>query len=1075
MHFLRIFAVLLAVNFMTVTVATADTTAKLRGPKEFDAPQQTRIGPLTPADTLWRLAEQSRPDRRINMYQMMYALYQKNPDAFLEENFNHLKPGAFLQVPSIREILAVDALEAQRKSENDDRIWAERVRRVELAKAEAAAAKQLDIVSAKEQLSEELSRVEAQQTEQISDLRDRIGASMANVETIVQENTELKQQLNTVVQELGAVKSQLDKDSEIQTQLQQLLAQQTELLEQQREQIRKAEEGFNVAATLQKIAASPLGWAIAGSLPAFALLYFIVSMIRRRGQKAAAVVTAATAAPAADPNYRSPLPPLDDSLDFDESSLINLDDSLLNDNLGAGIRLDNDAFTPPAKASPHSNFADDLLDDDFMLSPDNKANADFDLDSLLDEAPATDKSTAKTEFDPNNILSGDDLSSLFNTLEEDEPAFTAKAEFDPNNILSNNELSSLFDNLADEDPDDIFNQAQAAEDAKADRAAGPDEAKNAMQPAVAEHDELSLDEQVVTAAALQNAAAQADEFDELLEEIELDIPGDDDQNLLDTADDEFDIDALLASTQQREPVQTAAPETVSATDADDFDIDSLLAANPPAEISADMADEPTPEAIPQFDSSELDAFAESLAEEVLPEPEPLDEPLLAPEDEDNITELLEPDPTELYNELDDILSEVAELRAQSQQQTSALAELALPATALDEAAADFADAELSVADVSAMLQDDLSDEFETTSKERHDEKADFTPSDTDLVADAEDIIDIAELMEDEQQKATDPEPSSPLDDAFMPEAEFLSASRLNDELLLEPADENSIPVQQKPTLNAHDLLLEAESDFALELDKVADTSLMPDLQLGDDLSVSRVSEGHNSVERPSKVLDSYPELDFADELLVDVADDSLIYPDDLSADGLEPAADLAHVLAAESDLPDELAALEDIQFDQLLSELDDLDISSASTTETAVKDDFIQAASALDFTDEPLASSVVDAVDHSAQHDLSNTEPSLDFLQIDKLLASTEDESSVEQPLQIDVGLADFPNLISPDEVGDVDQTDAGFAGRLDLIRAYNEIGDADSAEQVVKEILASDAPEYVKEEALILLSSAQD
>ncbi len=162
------------------------------GPKEFDAPQQTRLGPLTPADTLWRLAEQARPDRRINMYQMMYALYQKNPDAFLEENFNHLKPGAFLLLPSVREILAVDALEAQRKSENDDRIWAERVRRAELAKAEAAAAKQLDIVTAKEQLSEELSRVEAQQTEQISDLRNRIGASMANVETIVQENTELE-------------------------------------------------------------------------------------------------------------------------------------------------------------------------------------------------------------------------------------------------------------------------------------------------------------------------------------------------------------------------------------------------------------------------------------------------------------------------------------------------------------------------------------------------------------------------------------------------------------------------------------------------------------------------------------------------------------------------------------------------------------------------------------------------------------------------------------------------------------------------------------------------------------------
>ena len=107
-----------------MTVAVADTTAKLRGPKEFDAPAVTRLGPLSARDTLWRLAEQARPDPRLNMYQVMHALYLKNPDAFLEQNFNHLKPGSYLEIPTIREILAINAAEAQRKSENDDRLWA---------------------------------------------------------------------------------------------------------------------------------------------------------------------------------------------------------------------------------------------------------------------------------------------------------------------------------------------------------------------------------------------------------------------------------------------------------------------------------------------------------------------------------------------------------------------------------------------------------------------------------------------------------------------------------------------------------------------------------------------------------------------------------------------------------------------------------------------------------------------------------------------------------------------------------------------------------------------------------------
>lgn len=1116
MHFLRLFVVLLAVNFMTVTVAAADTTAKLRGPKEFDAPQQTRLGPLTPADTLWRLAEQARPDRRINMYQMMYALYQKNPDAFLEENFNHLKPGAFLLLPSVREILAVDALEAQRKSENDDRIWAERVRRAELAKAEAAAAKQLDIVTAKEQLSEELSRVEAQQTEQISDLRNRIGASMANVEAIVQENTHLKQQLTTVVQELGAVKSQLDKDSEIQTQLQQLLAQQAQLLQQQQEQMRKAEEGFNVAATLQKVAASPIGWAVAGSLPAFLLLYFIVSVIRRRGQKAAAVVSAATAAPAADPNYRSPLPPLDDSLDFDESSLINLDDSLLNDNLSAGIRLDNDAYSAPDARSNNNSFADDLLDDDFISSASAKTTDEFDLDSLLDEPAGAVKPAAKTEFDANNILSGDDLSSLFDNL-DDEPAFAPKAEFDPNNILSNNELSSLFDNLADDDPDEIFNQAQAAVDAQS--AATPDEQEDL------------LPELPVTAEALQNAAAEADEFDELLEEIELDIPADDEI----TADDEFDIDALLAATQQ--PIaaaETAQPTAANAIADDDFDIDSLLAANSQPELSMSLEENAAePEPSEQFDSSELDAFAESLAEERLPAEEQAEEERvdLALDDDDNITELLEPDPTELHNELEDILSEVAELRAQSMQQFGTLAELSLPESALHEAAADFAESALSMADVSAMLQDaepelqpavgaapgtveqnwteaadDPLEQEDVVSAELATEQHAFAEPDSE----ADEIIEIAELLEPQPLAEFEPD-----DDLLLSDEE--RSLLTPDEPLAEPDSEatavaveatEDTPTAELPILPA-DMTMEADTEFAgqpselsiapdqsgsllatsdemrtgfpeepddlLELPATATediSALMPDLQQGDDQSVSRVSEAVASVERPSKMLDSYPELDFSEEL----ADDELIFPDPLQLpDDIEVVGAATDDWQQEDDLPAELAELEDIQFDQLLSELDELVLPEDEEATVLPEEDDAPAVTAalqpeLSATAAELAASGL-AV---GLPDETTADPVSEFLQIDKLLASSEEEVTEEQlrPLQIDVGLADFPDLISADEVGDVDKADAGFAGRLDLVRAYNEIGDADSAEQLVKEIMASDAPAHVKQEALSLLQS---
>ncbi len=1000
MHHLRLLILLLIVNFMTV--AWADTTAKLRGPKEFDAPVVTRLGPLSSRDTLWRLAEQARPDQRLNMYQVMYALYQKNPDAFLEDNFNHLKPGAFLEVPTLREILAVNAVEAQRKSENDDRLWAEKIRQAAQAKPEDKTAKADDLAKATREITDELSRVEAQQTERLSDLRERLGASMTNVETIVQENTELKNQLNTVVKELSAVKGQLDKDSEIQTQLQQLLQQQTELLEQQREQIRKAEEGFNFAEFWQKFAGSPVGWAIMGSLPAVILLFVIVSVIRRRGQKAAAVVSAATASPAVDPNYRSPLPPLDDSLDFDESSLINLDDSLLNNRVQSGIRLDDDNFgSRPTTAS--AGFSDDDLLDDFASPTPAKSSSEFDLDDLLDEpfdtgAPAS----TKTEFDPNNILSGDDLSSLFASA-EDEPVFTAKAEFDPNNILSNNELSNLFDNIADDDdPDAIFASAMAAQ-------------QNAA-PADVVDDDL-LPDTPLSAAALQHAAAEADEFDELLEEIELDIPADKDVSSGNfNVDDDFDIDALVASAQppamqpqlaQSAPVQPAAATVAAAaaiapalaTADDDFDIDALLSANNPAADATTTA-EPTQ---PQFDSSELDAFAESLAEETLPSGNPETIQVAAELDDEAITELLEADESELYTELDDILSEVAEIRAQSQQSVN-LSELELPDTAMAQAQEDFAEAELSVADVSQMLQE--------------------------------------QEQEQEQELSGDAAVSELLPDDFEPDE--------TDDILLDAHDAD---------MDAH--LLEVPA-----FNEAQNATAMPDLEELDDESVSKLYESISSVERPSKVLDEYPEL----ELGEDSDTEDLIFPDDsdLLAHDIDlslPSVDLMPESAEpEPAILAELSELEDTNFDEMLLALDELQVdesqfdgqSDVDIQDTHTNENFV------------VPTAVEPPAKNTAEHDLP------DFVHIDKLLAATEDDIEAEMTpgLRIDVGLADFEDLIAADEMGDVDQADAGFAGQLDLIRAYNEIGDSDSAQQLIKEILASDAPAHVKQEAIHLQNS---
>ena len=1022
MRWLQLLIVLIGVGL--VTAPMAEQTAKLRGPKEFDTPAVTRLGPLSAHDTLWRLAAQVRPDPRVNIYQVMFALYQKNPDSFLDDNFNHLKPGAYLDVPNLREIMAIDPAEAQRKSENDDRQWAEKIRLAAQVKPEDNSAKQKDLEAAKAEISDELERLQSEQSEQLGVLQDKLSASMANVESIVKENGELKTQLDTVVGQLGSVKQQLDKDSEIQQQLQQLLAQQQEMLAKQSEQIKKAEEE-SFANMVQKFANSPAGWVMAAALPAIVLLLVFVSIMRRKGQKAAAVVTAATAAPLTDPNYKSPLPPMDDSLDFDESSLINLDDSLLNDRKGGGIRLDDDFDMPVSKPLSSSFGADDLLDDALdlpdepLLPPTKEKNADeLDLDDLLDEPLDSPSTASKTEFDANNILSGDDLNALFSQADD---SFVAKEQFDPNNILSGNELSSLFENLADDDDDLTI--------------AAPATAAPAKAPVAEELDDEEVDIDALlanngpAADPIASAASELAAADELLEEIELELPTDAPAPL-EIADDDFDIDALVNSNQPvanaKEPAVAAPVQPMDALDDDDTDIDALLAAN--AMPTAQKVAEPEIVNEEAFDSSDLDAFAESLADEVVPEKfSELVEEL--PEEVLDIN--LVDDDLDAANELDAILSEVAEIRAQSAAAQERLPEQ-IPEEAWQQAREDFEESPLSLDDVGQLLQESASDDLDTSL--------------TELNAAPEPDLDEDIVIDSYQAGGTDDDSIDELIDEMTAHIEAAQHEQHDENALLNDAE---LGIEQHLAAEAT-----AEAEYLNEFAELEEHLEMPDLAVAeapDDLPASRAQL---SVENPSRVLESYP------ELALDDAELDSIYPDELvddSSDEMEPLEKFAMSTEA---LP-ELAELEATDFDELLADLVDVPADEQQ------QQDASSTAKALD----ELAT--LPELNDEDNEDVDSGALLPDYVQIDKLLAAAEEHgvSDEHTPLNIDVGLSDFEDLISADEHGDVDLQDNGFASRLDLVRAYIEIGDQESADQLIAELLVSDAPEHVKSEARSLSS----
>ena len=74
-------------------------------------------------DTLGFIANKSRPDASISTDQMMLAILQANPEAFINGNINNIKLGATLRLPDREEIQAIDKQEAANQVKTQYAQW----------------------------------------------------------------------------------------------------------------------------------------------------------------------------------------------------------------------------------------------------------------------------------------------------------------------------------------------------------------------------------------------------------------------------------------------------------------------------------------------------------------------------------------------------------------------------------------------------------------------------------------------------------------------------------------------------------------------------------------------------------------------------------------------------------------------------------------------------------------------------------------------------------------------------------------------------------------------------------------
>ena len=187
-----------------------------------------RYGPIRDEDTLWAIAKRFRPNSSISMYQVMVAIYRTNPNAFVDGNLNYMKNDVILQIPSASFMRSINLSEARNmvvgaqpvppSSSSADRPIAQTAAKPAVESAEPVA-KQQDLEKAKRDLERKLTELNIQQQQQFGSMRDQFKDSIDGMQSLLDENANLKDRLDGVNQEVQQLKVQLSSDGELQKQM----------------------------------------------------------------------------------------------------------------------------------------------------------------------------------------------------------------------------------------------------------------------------------------------------------------------------------------------------------------------------------------------------------------------------------------------------------------------------------------------------------------------------------------------------------------------------------------------------------------------------------------------------------------------------------------------------------------------------------------------------------------------------------------------------------------------------------------------------------------------------------------
>ncbi|WP_045421657.1 FimV/HubP family polar landmark protein [Vibrio campbellii] len=563
----------------------------LPAPPKNDQPSRF-FGPTGQNETLWSIASELRPSRNVSVQQTLLAIYRINPQAFDNQNIHELIPGSRLRVPSLDQVQSATTEQAVAiMKAHEARLTQPKPKTAQPVKPKVEQPKPVTEVAKPEpkpetvkpelpkpqpiKVVEPTTPVPAVTTspegeKQISALKDKLQGSHSELESLEEKNHRLRLMLSEVQSEVETLKTSLNDEERIRSEVEKLLAE---------ERQRVAEQQRMQPSTMDKILSN--GWLVglAALIPGALIALLVVMLLGRRSkakEEEAATQEQQNVDPLAAPIGLAAADELDEEL--------SLDDDLFGDDDEAE-NLFGQEEQQPEEEDVFGNLDDDDLD--FNLEGDDGEDPfagigdDGELDVGFDEFDSSS----------NGIKVNGEEKAL--GLEEMERALD---EVTPELEVLDDDDDAGFD-LSDEDGSDALSDDAFAELLAADEPAEAlqnDAVDQAMLDdlfADLDGDDLNLDveddKSAVSESAFSAGEATDDDIDKLLAQYEQPTSGESDEDVFD------ELEALSGLTENDSNEEDASALLDELIGEDDGE--SLNELDPLQELEdiAGLSEEPT--------------------------------------------------------------------------------------------------------------------------------------------------------------------------------------------------------------------------------------------------------------------------------------------------------------------------------------------------------------------------------------------------------------------------------------------------------------------------------------------------